>query len=116
MQTLLFRVSTLSIAFLPLFAHAQATAQSIIEAVGTILSYVVPVVFALILLATFWGIAKFVFSVSEEGKTAGKSILIWSVVALFLASSIWGIVAYLQQATGTGGIQSGDVPALPSYR
>lgn len=95
-------LSVFTFAFLPLLAHAQ-TIQAILIAFTRVVAVIIPVAFALILLAFFWGVAKFVLSVGEEGKTEGKTILLWGVIALFVASSVWGIAAYMRTLLGVGG-------------
>ncbi|GIW68115.1 MAG: hypothetical protein KatS3mg099_063 [Candidatus Parcubacteria bacterium] len=89
---------------LPVAASAQQLqeyGESLLGQLGTIVSLLIPIVFALILLAFFWGLAKFVFSGAPEGKEDGKNLMLWSVIALFVAASIWGIVNLLQGIFGT---------------
>ncbi len=88
--------------------------DQLVKGVGTIVDSLIPVVFALILLAFFWGLAKFVFGVGKEGKDEGKNIMLWSVIALFVAASIWGIVNVMQGLFGItdkGGQQ--EAPSVP---
>ncbi len=86
----------------PLVTHAQ-TVQSILIAFSRVIAVMIPVAFAIILLVFLWGIAKFVLSVGEEGKTEGKELLMWGTIALFVASSVWGISAYLREVIGVDG-------------
>jgi hypothetical protein len=90
------------VALMPLAASAQKLGEygtTFLESLGGILELLIPIVFALILLAFFWGLAKFVFGASEA-KESGKSLMLWSVIALFIAASIWGIVNLLQGLFG----------------
>lgn len=91
--------------FSPLFAFAQ-TVQDILIQLARVIDLIVPVMFAVILLVFFWGVGKFVFSVGETGKTEGKAIIFWGVLALFVSASIWGISIYLQQIFGVQNTQS----------
>ncbi|MEK7669140.1 MAG: hypothetical protein AAB350_00915 [Patescibacteria group bacterium] len=59
----------------------------------------VPLVFTLALLFFFWGVAKYIWSEGTE-KAQGKQIMIWGVVALFVMSSIWGLVYFIQDELG----------------
>lgn len=95
-------ISTSVLVVFPVLAHAQ-TVQSILRAFTGVIAVMIPVAFALILLVFLWGIAKFVLSVGEEGKTEGKELLMWGTIALFIASSVWGISAYLREVIGVGG-------------
>jgi len=121
--TLLLSAALLST---PLIASAQgssATLQSILRALSGVVGAVVPVVFALILLGFLWGIARYVLALSGKGPSdnqkksgqvmSAKNILGWSTVALFVAASIWGLVAFLAELTGT--TAPVEVPAVPSY-
>lgn len=100
--SLLLAGTTFLLPILPLIAHAQ-TVQSILLAFSRVIAVMIPVAFALILLVFLWGIAKFVLSVGEEGKTEGKELLVWGTIALFIASSVWGISAYLREVIGVDG-------------
>lgn len=100
--SLLLAGTTFLLPILPLIAHAQ-TVQSILLAFSRVIAVMIPVAFALILLVFLWGIAKFVLSVGEEGKTEGKELLMWGTIALFIASSVWGISAYLREVIGVDG-------------
>ncbi|GIW68114.1 MAG: hypothetical protein KatS3mg099_062 [Candidatus Parcubacteria bacterium] len=86
---------------------------TILNGIGSLVRLLIPIVFALILLAFFWGLAKFVFSGAPEGKEDGKNLMLWSVIALFVAASIWGIVNVLQGLFGIEDVQSVDAPTVP---
>lgn len=88
--------------------------QTLIINAANVVDLLIPVVFGLILLAFLWGLAKFVYSAdSEEGRKQGKSIMIGGVIALFVASSIWGIIEFMQQELGIGGRFSQPAPGAP---
>lgn len=115
--SLLLAGSTFLLPILPLIAHAQ-TVQSILLAFSRVIAVMIPVAFALILLVFLWGIAKFVLSVGEEGKTEGKELLMWGTIALFIASSVWGISAYLREVIGVDGNYDRwnlDRSTIPNY-
>lgn len=60
-----------------------------------VFTILIPAAFMLSLLLFIWGIVKFI-SQEGQGKEEGKHIMVWGIVALFVASSIWGIVRFLQ--------------------
>ncbi len=64
-------------------------------AFGIVQDVLIPLAFALCLLYFFWGVAKYLKS-EGEGKGEGRKVMIWGVVALFIAVSIWGIIAFIQ--------------------
>lgn len=70
--------------------------------------YLIPIVFSLALLLFFWGVVKYIWS-EGQGKAQGKQIMVWGVVALFVMTSIWGIVRFLQVDI-LGGTSPSSVP------
>ncbi|MEK7477853.1 MAG: pilin [Patescibacteria group bacterium] len=60
------------------------------------------------LVVFFWGMVKYINSLSsEKDKQEGKQLMIWGVVALFVMVSVWGLVNLLQ------GTFLGDVSTTP---
>ena len=87
----------------PVMAFAQGggltnIANLVGDAAG-IVSLLIPFVLGLAVLAFFWGIAKYVLAAgNEEKKAEGRNVMIWGVVAIFVAVSLWGFVNFLQNA------------------
>lgn len=82
----------------PVLAHAQEL-TSLLTAVETIVRRLIPLAAGLALLAFFWGIARFIFAAgNEEARKEGRQFMVWSVVALFVLTSIWGIVFFLRDS------------------
>lgn len=89
-------LSALLIALLPSVALAKTFGNIVDQLVGVI-NTAIPVVGGLILLAFLWGIFKYIFSSADSTeKSQGKEIIVWGLVALFVAFSIWGLVEVLQ--------------------
>lgn len=88
---------TFGLMVLPVFASAALveTAGLLTQAYMIIKGVVIPLVFSLALLLFFWGMVKYIWS-EGQGKEEGKKIMIWGVVALFVMSSVWGLVAFIQ--------------------
>ncbi len=76
---------------LPAVASAQ-TFASIILSVVSVINLAIPLVGSLILCVFLWGIVQYVYSQSDSEKGKGKELIIWGLVGLFVAFSIWGIV------------------------
>jgi hypothetical protein len=87
--------------------------NNIVNGIGKIVNLLLPIVFALILLAFFWGLAQFVFSGAKDAQDKGKHLMLWSVIALFIAASIWGIVNILQSLFGVDDVESINAPSVP---
>ena len=71
-----------------------------------------PVVAALALLVFLWGLAKFIFGISKDDKglQEGKNLMKWGLIALFLLTSFWAILALVHSDLGFGFF---GVPFLP---
>jgi len=96
-------IAAASVSLLPLFAFAQDLSgiQTIVESIGNIISTLIPIVFAIILLVFFWGLARYVLAAGdEEQKVQGRKLMVGGVIALFVAASVWGIVIFVQNIVG----------------
>lgn len=59
-----------------------------------LMNTVVPLLVALAVVAFIYGIIQyFLYSDNEEKRKAGKNYIIWGIIALFVMTSIWGLVA-----------------------
>lgn len=81
--------------------------QLFVEMLGSVISLLYVFAFA----AFFWGIALFIFNTNDDKKrTEGKTWMMWSVIALFVMITIWGLVGLL---VNTVGIKPLIIPELP---
>jgi hypothetical protein len=80
--------------------------------IRTIVDLLVPLVFTLALLGFFWGLARYLFAGTDEGKVAGKQIMVWGIVALFVMASVWGLVAFIQNLIGVDATSTQVVPTV----
>ncbi len=77
-------------------------------------NYLIPLVFALILAAFFWGLARYVYQAdSDQARSQGKRIMLGGVIALFVAASIWGIVEFIQKNLGISSGNDQPAPQAP---
>ncbi|MEX1027104.1 MAG: hypothetical protein WD049_03720 [Candidatus Paceibacterota bacterium] len=98
---------------LPLSAQA-AELEAILGSALNIVTSLVVVAFALIVLAFFWGLAKYVFQSGNETAVAeGKRIMIGGILALTVASLIWGIVAFIRGDLGITDVTTIDISEGP---
>ena len=63
---------------------------------GIVTSILIPLAFTLALLFFFWGVAKYILAVGGDAKEEGKKIMVWGVIALFVMSSVWGLVYFIR--------------------
>ena len=96
---------------------AIALAQTIESALGrlqNIIGLLTPMAVAIALLFFFYGLAKYILNAGDEDKKkAGRSIMVWGVIALFVMVSVWGLVRIIGQTFGVTKGGSITVPLVP---
>ncbi len=102
----------------PMMVFAQdgglTNIQTLLEAFGTLVETALPIAVGIALLALFWGLALFIFAAGDANKKdKGVHLMIWSVVALFVMVSIWGLVAWLGDALDITQDETITVPDVP---
>ncbi len=111
----LYKIFTVML-LLPYTAFAQAplgrTGNLLGSARDIVSNILIPIVFTLALLFFFYGIVRYIWS-EGNNKEEGKRIMIWGIVALFVMSSVWGLVAFLQgELLGGPGANSMPIPTI----
>lgn len=76
----------------------------------TLVTRLVPFAVGLAVLAFFWFLITFIWKGREDAKEQSKSLagMGWSILALFVMVSVWGIVGFLGSIVGVN--QGGNVP------
>lgn len=90
-------------AFVPFLVSAQEVTdfRSLMQLFSNLLGGVIGVLYMFTFAAFFWGITLFVFNTTDDKKRQeGKSWMLWSVIALFVMITIWGLVGLLVNTTG----------------
>jgi hypothetical protein len=101
-----------SVIILPLFASAVLEGtESFLGRAFLLVNSLIPIVFSLAVLLFFWGVAKYIWS-AGTGKEEGKRIMVWGIVALFVMSSVWGLVSFLRGELGIGANTSVSIPTI----
>ncbi len=95
-----------AIAFSPALAFAQLqNVNNLLLGFKGLINTALPIVVGLALLAFFWGLASFIFKANDEtARENARHMMIWSIVALFVMVSVWGLVQFIANALN---IQSG---------
>ncbi len=104
---------------MPLFAFAQSTpSTTYITGASNIVKDLIRTAFVIIpaigILFFFWELIKYIRSTPDE-KAKNRSMLLWSILALFIIFSAMGIIRVIQGVTGTSGsqqIQTSQVPSI----
>jgi hypothetical protein len=111
------------LAFSPALAFAQApgnlqNVNSFLTSIGRLINTALPIVIGLALLGFFWGLAQFILKGADPAaQKSAKSMMIWSIVALFLMVSVWGLVNFLGSTLGVGagsGNNPNQAPTVPT--
>lgn len=83
----------------------------LITLAGVILSRLVPLLIGVAMLAFFWFLIEFIWKGkdSSDEQAKGKKGMMYSILAIFVMVSIWGIVAFIGNILGInqGGTMSG---------
>lgn len=88
------KVSIVSVAlFAPAVAFAQEGLINLLGKVQNLIQMVIPILIGLALLAFLWGILNYLFS---KNKDEAKTFMIWGIIALFVMTSVWGLVSILR--------------------
>ncbi len=76
------------------------------SAFGIVNSILIPLAFSLCLLYFFWGVAKYIKEGASSDKAAeeGRRIMVSGIIGLFVAFSVWGIVAFIRSELGLSNI------------
>jgi uncharacterized membrane protein YidH (DUF202 family) len=93
---------------LPLMAFAQqpetSYLQNLIAQLQGVIVNLVPLLVGIAVVVFIWGVIRYVTAgESEEKRANGRNLMIYGIIAIFVIVSIWGLVAILQNLTGTGG-------------
>jgi len=104
----------LSALLLPLFTYADepftSTKQIFAGGRYILTTYLIPIAFSLALLYFFYGVAQYIRSAGD--KEEGKKIMVWGVVALFVMSSVWGLIYFIQDELLIGTDTAGTIPTI----
>ena len=109
-----FVITGLALAPTLVFAQSLSNIETLLGSIKRLVSAALPIVAGLALLGFFWGLVQFIFSAGDEGKKdAGKSHMIWGIVALFVMVSVWGLVNFIG---GAFNIQQGGDLTVPKVQ
>jgi hypothetical protein len=92
----------------PMLALAQGGPQlgyftSALASIQSIVSAVVPLLIGVTVVVFFWNVVKFVAGGADEGARAeAKQMMIWSLIAILVMVSLWGIIGLLKSWLSIG--------------
>lgn len=92
--------------------YILATASSAAGLFGTLLNIVVGIVVTLSFLFFFWNLVKYIRD--EEGKEEAKTKMGYSILAIFVITSLWAIIAFIRNIAGLDQNAGSNPIELPS--
>lgn len=95
---------------------ATSLKSLILMAIDLINSYIIPLLFAIAILAFVWGVVQFFFLNTADSKKreTGREFMMWSIIALAIMVSIWGLVAILTNTFNFSGTKP-DIKTLYNF-
>ena len=109
-------VSIVSAQTSELFPDADGTlSQTVInvggatEVFATLVNLASAIAVSLAFLFFFWNLFQYIRKTDPEGKDEAKKHMGWSVLAMVIVTSLWGIIAYVRSVVGI----DNDAPANP---
>ncbi len=89
----------------PFIALAQTTAAgstltSIVTGIKDIVDSLIPIMIGAALVVFFWGLVRYILKQGAGKATNAKNLMIWSLIALFVMVSVWGIIRVAQSTLG----------------
>ncbi|MEI6864227.1 MAG: hypothetical protein WCK46_02585 [Candidatus Adlerbacteria bacterium] len=90
---------------------------NIINALGTIVNRLIPLLVGVAIIVFFWGLIKYI-QASGKDASAGKNIMIAGLISLFVMVSLYGIIRFAGSAigisiNGEGNAGRPTAPAIP---
>lgn len=123
MKKFLGTLSASSVALLtPVLAFAQSGVDTsgllvLLNKFQQLVAAVIPILIGLALLAFLWGVLTYLFG---KDKAGAKEFMIWGIIALFVMTSVWGLVHILRSTvlpnSQSNQLNPGDIPQIPTFR
>ncbi|MSR87566.1 MAG: hypothetical protein EXS69_00090 [Candidatus Zambryskibacteria bacterium] len=87
--------------------------KELIQAFGGIISTGTVILAGAGLLIFLWGLVKFIFKIggSEKAVEEGRNIMVWGLIALFVMTSVWGIILFFQNELNLPDAKRGILPS-----
>lgn len=94
--------------------------RGLLEAVGNLINPIISILVGVALIVFLWGLAKFLLRLGGDEKAVadGKKLMIWGVLALFVAVSVAGIIRFAQIQLGLPPIPpntGSDIPNMNPF-
>lgn len=95
--------------------NSGATFASIVQSIVGLINMLIGVLATLAIVVFFWGLVQYIYHAKDaHAHGEGRERILWSLIALFVLFSIWGILALMQVAF-FGGTTTNSGTISPSY-
>jgi uncharacterized membrane protein len=82
-----------------LFSNGNSSFGSIVQSLIGLIDMLVGVLATLAVVLFFWGLVRYIKDSGDaKGHTEGRERIIWSLVAIFILFSVWGILSLMNVA------------------
>lgn len=112
-----FVISLSYVLLIPAFAQAQSGFEkevnrltNVLTSFDTIVFYLTAITISLVFLFFVWNIVLFIKQENKREKVVER--LVWGVVAVFVLTSVWGLVYLLRLTVFGGGEGSRDIQTI----
>ena len=79
--------------------NKTSTLASVVQTLISFINLLVGVLATLAIVIFFWGLVRYIYRSDDEHALAeGRQTILWSLIALFVLFSLWGILAVLNIA------------------
>lgn len=112
MKKIFMVLSTIALPVISFAATDDKGLNVLIDNLKDVLGNLYGLILSAIFIAFAWGVLKFVFK-SGDDQEQGKSMMIWSIVAITILGSIYGIVGVFQDTVGVEESSADIFPELP---
>jgi hypothetical protein len=105
----------LSLLIVPVMVSAASKVSDLgdfVSAIYSLLKAIIPILISIALIGFMWGVVLYLFGKSKED---GRTFMLWGIIALFVMTSIWGLVGILRGTlfgTSSDTIPSVGVPSI----
>ena len=85
-----FRVIGIALAVVIGLAVGYAAFQTILNTIGTLLGYLIPILTITVTVVFIWGVISYILSArSGERKKEVRNLIIWGLIGLFVVIAMW---------------------------
>ncbi len=113
------KVIAFGIVFAPMFAFAQLSVENqnllgVVNFLSDVLEVAVWLITAAAVVWFIWGVFMFIqASGVEEGRSEGRKRMVAGIIGIAVIVSVWGLVAWITNTTGTDGREPLRTVGLP---